>query len=443
MSVGFAMPNVRVDLVVVLMATLLTIAAIKLTALLPASLYFSFSQAFSDDLGAFLVPRPVLEARQQCELAREKGFSFVDCNNLGQPSSIMSEVEKEAFVQAIVDVQSSVVRDGQLTAIVPSVQRELEQLTAQFDSTLTYRDSIADFREKRIREISQEFIEPYSRAIRARYAALVDAGNAETEAAVDETGPGGPVATAQPKRDVAAIFAQAEYSLMQERRQAAPLVFAPLSLREINRIVDGKVQYWQADRGVETLLVERIERQIAPDYFEKIKAGGLDVEAIAADVSGAVISQNGWQYAAALVIRLLVPLLAAFAVAALLGIGVRRSIAVGCGFAAFLLAWPVALLWEGIVESQYADMRLMFMAFYVAYVVSFVSLGWLGATLGAMANRYWKVRKLVADDEQARFAGVMDLARQLPAQVLINLFSNGVTLVLSFAFFGGDVGYVR
>ena len=46
-------------------------------------------------------------------------------------------------------------------------------------------------------------------------------------------------------------------------------------------------------------------------------------------------------------------------------------------------------------------------------------------------------------DEQARFAGVMDLARQLPAQVLINLFSNGVTLVLSFAFFGGDVGYVR
>lgn len=449
-------PVLRVDLVYLFLAAVVTVFLIKLTSLLPASLYFNFSSSFSDDIGSFLVPRPVLEARQHCELARAKGFTFRDCPE-ESTLDVFGETERKLLAQAVIEVQAGLSRDGAVAIDTLPQPADIAELTADVEQDLRSRDSLVDYREMRVRGLAMSATSPLTQAITDRLNEL-DPDTTEPEFVGEEEEPlddGGEAAETDPFGSpapepedtplgaAARRLAAAENSLRSDYTAATPLVIPAATLAEIEAAIAGKTSVWAAVDAVDNLFVRRIANAIREPFDGKVRAQNIDIEGTRADVERAVLAQTGWQYALALVIRLATPFTAAALLAFAAGSGMRLSVAVGCAFSAFLLAWPVVLLWDGVVEGPYRELRGIFITFYVAYVASFFTLGWLGTTVGAILHEYWQIPYARQIDESPRLAGINVLARQIPFQVVINLATNGVTLGLSFVFFGGDIGYVR
>jgi hypothetical protein len=444
------MPSVRVDLVFLLLATIVTIVLIKLTSLLPASLYFNFSSAFSDELGAFLVPRPVLEAQQQCELARAKGFSFRACPSAEPFEPDLTSQNRDLLVQAVIEVQARHLAGGKLVAATPSAPTDLTELTQSIFQDLQYRDSLADFRDRRVTELAASVGRPFTDEVAARFEELAPAGaGLEVSEEGEEAGaedPPGLAGAPDPSKDSALAetslkLAQAERNLLNDFATIEPLAVPEIKLPELQTLLRDEITSWGALEKLDRFVTERLAAAIKPPFDDKIRLAALDIDAARTEVEQAVLAQAGWQYALALLIRLVVPFAAGALLALVAGVGMRVSIATGCAFSAFLLAWPVVLLWNGVIDSDYHHLRGVFMAFYVAYVVSFFTLAWLGATVGALAHEYWKIPFAAHVDSSPKLASVSALARQLPLQVLVNIGSNGATLILSFVFFGGDVGF--
>lgn len=473
-------PVLRVDLVYLFLAAVVTVFLIKLTSLLPASLYFNFSSSFSSDMGAFLIPRPVLEARQQCELARAKGFAFKPCPT-DETVDLLDDEQRKLLAQAVIEVQSMHMQGG--SVVLDSFQnpRDLAELTDEIESELGYRDSLADFRDIRLRTVAGSVSGGFVQAISDRFDVLVpsqqatedfqaenDGGQPVEDVAVDGEESGGPPGTGDPGVDMDGApgtedigpadamndetdpalasasqkLARAENSLLAGLQRNHVAIQAA-TLPEIEKLLAGSSYIWAAREAVDNYFAGRVADALRPAFEDSIRSAGLDIDRTKSEMERAVIAQTGWQYALALLIRLATPFAAAALLAMVAGAGMRLSIAVGCAFSAFVLAWPVVLLWNGVVEASYRDLRGIFIAFYIAYVASFFTLGWFGATVGAILHQQFRIPYSRQMDESPHLAGVRALARQIPFQVLLNFLTNGVTLALSFVFFGGDVGYIR
>jgi hypothetical protein len=426
------MPSVRVDLIVVFAAALLTIFVVKLTSLLPASLYFNFSSTFSDDLGAFLVPRPALEAQAQCELAQARGFSFKPCPGTYGSREPMDAAEREKVVQAVIESQVTFLEGPSLF----SGYREQENGTVErIASALEWRDDLTDFRDTRPGVIADNLFRPMLEDVHFR----IDPDGGYEDGLIYTEGAG---TDEEVRTATATRLAEAERRALDDMVAGGGFPALKLGPQQVAEITQQNPVRDEAVSAVGNVLRERFSAAFLPLYTARLVEAGVNVDAIASEFRSSVVAQTGWQYAFALLIRLMVPVVAGVLLALLLGAQSRISIATGGAFAAFLLAWPVALLWDGIVAPRYLDLRLLFLCFYFAYVLSFFTLAWLGATLGAMAGLALQLRTLRAADEMPQLAGVGRLAKEVPFQLFLNVVTNGITLALSFIVFGGDVGYV-
>ena len=59
------------------------------------------------------------------------------------------------------------------------------------------------------------------------------------------------------------------------------------------------------------------------------------------------------------------------------------SIGIAGALAAFLLSWPLMLMWDHLVQSTWQDKKTTFLAFYAAYVAAFFLTARASALLGA------------------------------------------------------------
>lgn len=84
----------------------------------------------------------------------------------------------------------------------------------------------------------------------------------------------------------------------------------------------------------------------------------------------------------AFLLKLLPPLLAGFAVAAVLRPKLPDDIALGAAMVAFLLSWPVVVLWNVVVDNQYRDTWPIMFGLYTAYIFAYYFLAKLGSQFG-------------------------------------------------------------
>lgn len=84
----------------------------------------------------------------------------------------------------------------------------------------------------------------------------------------------------------------------------------------------------------------------------------------------------------AFILKLLPPLVAGFFVSVILRPQTPSDVALGAAVVAFLLCWPVIVLWNVVVAEQFRSTWLIMFGLYAAYVFAYYFLAKLGAQLG-------------------------------------------------------------
>jgi hypothetical protein len=101
------------------------------------------------------------------------------------------------------------------------------------------------------------------------------------------------------------------------------------------------------------------------------------------------------------------------------------SISLAGGLAAFLLSWPLMLMWERLVQSSWTDKRTLFFTFYAVYIVSFYltarSAGMLGAWL-----REQKIAVVPDPSGLARGAAIRVKWREVAISIALAAVINGI-----------------
>lgn len=443
------LPSLKIDTIVVLIAAIATVLLIKSTSLLPASLYFQFSRAFSSDLGAFLVPKPTMEARQYCQLARAKGYSRRSCpGEPGNEDRPLTAKDKQLIIQAVIEQRQSEIVDGRF-ALRQTSEIDEAGLLQQISIDLSFRDDLDDYISKRAGEIASVIADSFVGEVRSRFEQQagvddeLDVAVVPRETEVDEDLVEDSNAAAENEGDTPSLLANAEQLLNQQL--AVGIAVNDSRFMRIDTLSDllrGNLTEWVAFDRINQYFVHQISPLIQSNLQNNVLKSGLNVRNIRNSVEHEVINEVGYKYITAIAIRLLIPFICGAVLVILLGGNTRNSIAVGCALSAFLLAWPIALLWDGVVEQPYKNLRGAFLAFYAAYVASFFTMSYLGATVAAILRRKFAFPSFAEmEDSPSQLGAVGTLARELPYQVALNLATNGATLALSFAFFGSDIGY--
>jgi hypothetical protein len=430
---------------------------IRLSSLLPSSLYFSFSEAFTDDVGTFLIPRPAMERVEFCRTQREAGFRVQGCPTQNDSEYELTPAQQQALLEAALEAQSQLILDAEQGNLqfpasdaiekyprsniltdaeefpdLLAEQEEREQVINAIKGDLSYSSNLDAVVEARASRLANLLMGSIESRFDAQASSLSDVNQEEEQ---EESSSG---ETDVDLESTVAAFYRAETRVITERIPPGGLRVPRVSGSQLARLIEES--RYNPSSQIMGLLREQLVPEIKERYVAALRSEGLDLDARRAAFEAAVMKTTGVSYLAALGIRLAIPLIVGFVLAAMLGTEEIASIALGAALAAFLLAWPVAVLWQGVVAGRYHDLRTVFLLFYACYVASFGTLAWLGAVIGARARQ--RIKKLGGNvAAPAQVMPVVQLAKSLPALVFVNLATNGATIVLSLIFFGHDVGY--
>lgn len=96
------------------------------------------------------------------------------------------------------------------------------------------------------------------------------------------------------------------------------------------------------------------------------------------------INRFSWKnYVVSILVRLMPVFLFGLIIGAIAGRAELFSIALAGGLAAFLLSWPLMLVWDRLVQGIWSDKRSLFFSLYAIYIVSFFFTARSAALLGA------------------------------------------------------------
>lgn len=84
----------------------------------------------------------------------------------------------------------------------------------------------------------------------------------------------------------------------------------------------------------------------------------------------------------AFLLKLVPPLVAGFLVALLLRPSRVEDVALGASLVAFLLCWPVVVLWNVVVAEEFRSLWPNMFALYAAYIAAYFFLAKLGTLVG-------------------------------------------------------------
>ena len=101
------------------------------------------------------------------------------------------------------------------------------------------------------------------------------------------------------------------------------------------------------------------------------------------------INKFYWKdYIISILLRLTPVFLFGLVAGAALGRGELFSIALAAGLAAFLLSWPLMLLWERLVRVEWADKRNLYLVLHASYIISFFVTARSAALLGTWLREH-------------------------------------------------------
>jgi hypothetical protein len=438
--------TVRVSLALVFFGAFSVMLLIKLTSLLPAQYYFSFSKLVAGDRGPFLVDPPSVSGEKLCELLRRNRISSddlqtveIDCNQnavAGQSAPTsgprFSPQEIDAIYNSVLVNSGALQQRSQQLArqftLTPMSDEQLEEVlnraqtvdAAVKELTLQYSYQVGQGIEQPLRQNVEQLLArlpepqytgttreqlslpPLSENERARLRAAHTAFIAEVNARISR-------ATPQPvrKSDLDGFVENAwgKYGLTSKitEHHSDP----------IKTVIDTALTNAVAAEGLQLRSSDELQQMV----FSELSAAGLR------------------DYAASALIRLAAVLL--FGIAAGIAFGRHEfvSISVAAALAAFLLSWPLMLMWENLVDPRWNDQRPLFLVFYGVYILSFYFTARFGAVIGALIRRGVMRRSeplltTAGNSAAANAVTFRDFIINLGASVFINIAVYATNMVI-------------
>lgn len=416
--------RLRVNLAIVLVGAACVIGMVKLTSLLPEQFYFRFSGLVKSDSSPFIVQPPGVTYARLCEIVRknsieDKTFAAgLDCAFVSaQASSAPSYGQQNA--EAI--YRLAYAADPQIRATVTEAIRQLPvqpaadadvQQEAQYASNLgTFLNGIERRYTMQVRQQLKPYIE---RTFADRFADLPDR---------QETSRPPPQGQQGLAAEAVQLVSTAHATIAADITRPFPnLQLEPISKAKLDEIVS----YGYSREGVVSSIADYYVEQVAEAYAERMRArlagAGLDAKGDAVALDQAMLSEGAASYGIAAAIRIAPVLLFGLLIGGFFGYREVDSAATAAGLAAFLLAWPVILLWETVVSSSWQDQQPLFIGFYIVYVLAFFLTARLGALIGTA------IRKAVRGTEAGDgvMAAPSGLALRIGRDVALALVTNAL-----------------
>lgn len=418
----------RVNAVILFIGAFLIMGAIKLTALLlPEQYYFRFSSLVSSEASPFIVEPPGVTYAKLCDLIRINRMSnarfsaSLDCGtlNLKVEDSYGKSNEDEIF--RVVFANDEALRKtfssaAQAVALTPLGEAEVRQLAGESRNVSEALEAVkGKYREQILQQLREASAEPLARM----FAALPEADDS-----ADEEGPAA---------DDEGLTEQARDLLLVGHAAAVPRLRASLLEQPLAPItkdaLDQIIRFAYSREGLILSVADYYAQQVAQREDAAVETAmrksGLDLEADKRAVDRAMLSEGVGAYAIAAFIRIAPVLLFGLVVGLVFGPAEVLSASLAAGLAAFLLAWPVILMWDRVVAAGWQDKRAIFFAFYALYVLCFVVTARLGAILGSRLRthvpenwRGWMVQPPAAGAAEAGMS--YSIARDVMATALVN-----------------------
>jgi hypothetical protein len=413
----------RGNFLIAFVGAALIIFLIKITPLLlPAKYYFSFSALMGSDTEPFIVEPPGVTGQKLCallekyDIPKDRFSRHIDCslNYVSEPkagSSIESPFlpqEKDRIYTvalqgdpqlrsdigvALQSPETLLPNDDDVNAVIAqsgSVTRAFNKL---FDTYKTTLDGLVD---GAIAEKVKSFFAADLAASNSRSMSAVSGEETEGD---EEAGAGSRLS-----QDTAAKVQEAYHrvaSRLNHMEFASALV--PITKSEVDKAIAESYGWY----GIDGSLVGFYKRSLSEGLVHKVlmeefKAAGLDVKTADEErrLIYAEINKFSWgDYVIAILVRLAPVVMIGILLGIIFGQGEVLSIGVAGAVAAFLLSWPLMLMWDRLVQSNWQDKKTIFLIFYAAYIAAFFITARTCALFGA------KVRQQTAIGERFGSAG--------------------------------------
>ena len=423
--------SARANVAIVLLGAALIIFGIKFTPyVLPAKYYFSFSTLVGRGSEPFIVDPPGIAAKKLCALfdkhaiPRDLFSRSIRCNEdtvdpgIAREPLSARELDKiyEIAIKLDATIRAMLLEAGKSLSVPPLHTLELEAILAKSPTPRVAYERISEHYAAAVGEKAEEAILP---TLQILYGAV---GHKDPETP-DE---GSEQSLAIPEHQRFKIRVAHEKYTLQQARLASSLRASAVSKTRIDAIL----QEYSGLDSVPTKIAHVYKTDIENGVKMRLRAA-FEAEGVNfADEAGEqklilkeVLFASYWNYGISILVRLLPVAMFALLAGFLFGRIEVLSISLAAALSAFLLSWPLMLMWDRLVQSSWAAKKPTFMLFYALYIASFYMTARAFAVLGARFAG-------PVPDSQAGSAEVVSLTwREVVVNVMGAVFLNALVYI--------------
>lgn len=382
----------RSNVIIVFGGAFMIIFLIKLTSLLPEKYYFSFSSLVGGTAQPFLIDPPGVSGTKFCEILRKNKINVKDLGQEQVNCAAKANPYEHQFTKQQEDIIYSVAFQTDLNArtklhntvgtfkLTPMPPDRLKYILENYDTPKSIYESLQQAYGGQIQSQLQNL---FVAGMLPAYAALPDQIKEDVLRASQVN-----TLSADDKQRILAAHEAfiTGFSPQSLAQKAAP----PIQKSELDEIV--KYAYSRKDvvgRIAETY-VETYKLKLQDQLKRSFEASGVNLsqddnkEKVKSIISKEILDTGLANYVVAILVRIVPVLVFGIILGIIFGHVEIFSISLAGAFAAFLLSWPVILLWDTVVQSSWASQKDLFLIFYALYMLSFFFTSRVGALIGAM-----------------------------------------------------------
>jgi hypothetical protein len=427
--------RLRVNFVIVFVGASLIILLIKLTSiLLPPKYYFNFSKLVAGGSEPFIVDPPGVTGSKLCEVMTryaipENLFNRpIPCGEDYELNRISREEIDNIYTTALKSDQAIRNAFREVARQVPLHQlsdAEVKRIASKSETVGRAFDDIYNYYANQLGALANT---GPSSTIEALYNGS-DRANAPVYDYQPDDRPDAPAHQGL-SEDITTRLVQAHQSLRPQLTSAVLVQrIRPIRKSSIDEIVRraqaGGGVGWRVASYYSKELVTGLRDSMSSEFSRYGVASGFetDRQLIFAEINN-FSSRN---YMLSILLRLTPVFLFGFLVAIAVGRAELFSIALAGGLAAFLLSWPLILMWDRLVQSNWADQKGLFFAFYAVYIVSFFLTARSAAVLATWLQQ--TTPNLATQSMQAMEAQTPVTWREVAVNVVAAIILNGIVYV--------------
>lgn len=373
--------HLRVNLLIVFVGAPLIILLIKSASLLlPPKYYFSFSKLVAGSSEPFIVDPPGITAKKLCEVLARQAIPASAFH--GQIRTCNRDYERPLSSQEMDQVYSIALKSDEeirkalqdqaaKAPIRVLTDERVKELVAKESSVGDAIEAIVEYYENEIGRLREAYDDD---KVVALYKSLAPEDTTDVP-------PGGEAK--QPLAgDLVARVVKAHESL---RGELASINFAQKIAPLRKSTVDELLSKLDGPSGIGFRISNYYSLQLDEAVRTTLTSGFARSNLVTNNkVVFDEINKFSWtNYLLSVLVRLTPVFLFGLACGMILGREEVLSAALAGGMAAFLLSWPLMLMWERLVQSSWADKKWLFFGFYAAYIVSFFLTARCAAIIGA------------------------------------------------------------